>query len=119
MKQVRPRLTLQEVRYLLHLIELQSDTLKNYPRNFPNRSESWNKLHEDLLWKEGTVCKWLRRKFTTLLQDGRHAKPGLFGFMVQFRIRDVLDGVTALREIAEAEPLAAGQKQPACVESVA
>ena len=105
-------MTVEEIRYILYLVELQQEALQSYPQKIPNRSRAWNTLHKDLLWKEATVCKWLRRKFTKLLQDGRHAKPGLLGFMVQFRIRDVLDGAAALREIAEAEPLEAGPKQP-------
>ena len=111
-KQVRPRLTLEEVRYLLHLIELQREGLRNYPDNFPHRSEAWNKLQEDVLWKERQVCKWLQQKFSKLNQNGKHAKPGVFGFMAQVRIPSVLKGLKALKEMAEAENLETEQEQP-------
>ena len=111
-KQVRPRLTLEEVRYLLHLVELQGESLRNYPDNVPYRSEAWNKLQEDVLWKERQVCKWLHQKFPKLIQNGKHAKPGVFGFMAQIRIPDVLSGSVALKEMAEAENLENEQEQP-------
>lgn len=53
-KQVRPRLTVGEVQYLLHLIELQRESLQNYPENFPYRSEAWNNLLVDVIFKETT-----------------------------------------------------------------
>ena len=111
-KQVRPRLTIAEVQYLLHLIELQRETLRNYPDSFHHRSEAWNNLLVDVLRKERHVCKWLQQKFSKLTQNGKYAKPGLSGFIAQMRIPDVLKGITALKEMAEAENLESEQQQP-------
>jgi len=105
-------LTIAEVQYLLHLIELQRESLQNYPENFPYRSEAWNNLLVDVLRKERHICKWLHQKFSKLVQNGKHAKPGLFGLIAQVRITDVLKGITALKEMAEAEDLRTEQRQP-------
>jgi len=104
-------LTIAEVQYLLHLIELQRESLENYPGNLPHRSEAWNSLLADVLRKESHVCKWLHQKFSKLLEDGKHARPGVFGFIAQVRIPAVLKGTTALKEMAEAENVETEQKQ--------
>lgn len=86
-KQIRPRLTADEVRYIIHLIELEQEALDNYPRSWLDQDEKLGLMHH----RERRICAWLHRKLSRVLKDGRrHAKPGVIGWLSRSWIPDVI-----------------------------
>lgn len=85
---IRPRLTEDEVRYIIYLIESQQEVLRNCPPDVWRKDdEEYKETH----YKETQVCKWLWRKFRKVLAgEGKFAKPGLIGVLGRAYIPAVL-----------------------------
>ena len=98
--QYRPRLTESEIRFLLYLIKQQEECFTLFPETY--RRES--KALEDQHYLGLRICKWLRRKFTKLLQPDRFAKPGLLGFLAQGAVDNYFQAIEDRKqELAERE----------------
>lgn len=107
MKEIRPRLTEAEVKYILHLLNREQEVLDMLPKRpvGPSTPEIVE-LYKEIQRSEGFVVKFLTRKFSKLLhtrKDHQHAKKGLWGHLAVVRIPSLLQKKEELLQLQQQE----------------
>ena len=86
-RQFRPRLTENEVIYILHFIEAEQEVLDILtPKAFKPGDEDYKYMHR----RAKIILKFLHRKFSRLFHDGQHAKRSMITKLCEVSIPNII-----------------------------
>lgn len=105
MREIRPRLTEAEIKYILHLLKKEKEVLAVLPkRPVFDATPKMVELYKDIRHSENCAVKYLTRKFSRLIFMGeghRHTRKGIWDFTALKRIPGMLQKKEELMRLIE------------------